>query len=79
MLYSKIPLILIMPLAIYCTGILILNWLNLGGGDDQPLSWKLNEIDLFLLHLMYGRGRLVSAPLSLSYQNITPSIQNFTS
>ena len=47
----------------------------------QLLSLEFSEIDLFLLYLTCGRdrGRTVSAQLRVSYQNITPSIQNFTS
>ena len=51
----------------------------LGGLGDQHSSLELIEIDLFLLHLTCGRGRPVSAQLRVSYQDITPPIQNFTS
>ena len=50
-----------------------------GGGGGQLLSLEFSEIDLLLLHLTCGSRRPVSAQLRVSYQNITHSIQNFTS
>ena len=46
---------------------------------NQLLSLEFSEIDLFLFRLTCGRGRPVSAQLRVSYQNITPSLQNLTS
>ena len=46
---------------------------------DQLLSVEFSEIDVFLSQLTCGRGHPVSAKICVSYQNITPSIQNFTS
>ena len=55
--------------------------LNMGNHwlGDQLLSLDFSEIDQFLLYLASCSGRPVSAQLSVSFQNITPSIQKFTS
>ena len=55
-------------------GRLTLKALSLYVGD-QLLSLEFSEIDLFLLHL----SSTLSPHNSVSYQNITHSIQNFTS
>ena len=62
---------------------------NLGKENDHVTSqisfqWvfvfylELREIDLFLLHLTCSRGHPVSVQFRVSYQNITPFIQNLT-
>ena len=55
--------------------------LNMGNHwlGDQLLSLDFSEINTFLLQLTCCRGRPVSAQLRVSLQNITPSIQKFTS
>ena len=45
----------------------------------QLSSLELSDIDLFLLHLTCDRRRPVCSQLCVSYSNISPLLQNFTS
>ena len=46
---------------------------------EQLLSVEFSEIDVFLLQHTSGHVRPVSVHIRVSYRNVTPSIQNFTS